>query len=154
MSWDRCPSSAKHTQQLHSRLSADARFDGHHRTVKPSSFHLLFVTFALSFCDILGQGWICPSSGLSQGHVRGGFRSGPHRALQTLLVSSSEGFIPRTGREEGEIFIVSLAFIVLSNFPISFKNASRLTFGEGKRLRSLFKGKDSAVCVSDKLFLL
>lgn len=75
------------------------------------------VSFAVSFCDMLAQGWIWPLSGLSQGHVSGGFGSGPHRTLQRLMVCSSERLIQGTGRQEGKIFVVSLAFIVLSKFP-------------------------------------
>lgn len=46
---------------------------------------------------------------------------GPHSALETLLVCSSERLIPEnwggSGEAGGEIFILSLAFIVFSNFP-------------------------------------
>lgn len=96
LSWDTHLSPAKPTQRLHSHLSADPHFD--HGTVR--TFQLsppLCVPFAVSWLYVLylrmGMHIPCLNPRTWAGKVTMG--PGPHSALETPLLCSSEMLIPK-----------------------------------------------------------
>lgn len=119
--WDMCPSPAEPmSNSIHVCLQIHTLTTG---LWGPSGSPLLCMWLLLCPDYMLGWGWVWASPGLTQGHKWGGLAMGPgpHSALETLLVCSSERLIPEnwggSGEAGGEIFILSLAFIVFSNFP-------------------------------------
>lgn len=112
----------------------------------PSSFHLLRVTFAVSFCDMLGQGWVWPFSGLSQTCEGRVWIRTPQGIANTAGLFIRKANPKNWKRGRGDFFF-PLALLFSQIFPTTFTNASRLAFGEGQRLSSCLRGKDFVVHV-------